>query len=54
MGWQIEYEGLTYVIINGAGHMVPADKPNAAYQMFKNFIQPAGADSENEKMIVTN
>ena len=38
MGWQVEYEGLTYVIINGAGHMVPTDKPNAAYQMFKKFI----------------
>jgi len=27
------------VIINGAGHMVPGDKPNAAYQMFKQFIE---------------
>lgn len=43
MGWKVEYEGLTYVIINGAGHMVPADKPNAVFQMFKNFI---GADKE--------
>jgi carboxypeptidase C (cathepsin A) len=38
MGWQVEYEGLTYVIINGAGHMVPSDKPHAAYEMFKSFI----------------
>lgn len=43
MGWQIEYDGLTYVIINGAGHMVPSDKPHAAYEMFKKFI---GADKE--------
>lgn len=41
MGWQLEYDGLTYVIINGAGHMVPTDKPHAAYEMFKKFI---GAD----------
>jgi carboxypeptidase C (cathepsin A) len=39
MGWQIEYDGLTYVIINGAGHMVPSDKPHAAYEMFKSFIE---------------
>ena len=38
MGWKIEYEGLTYAIINGAGHMVPGDKPNAAFQMFKSLI----------------
>jgi carboxypeptidase C (cathepsin A) len=38
MGWKLQYDGLTYVIINGAGHMVPSDKPNAAYTMFKDFI----------------
>ena len=38
LGWWTEYDGLTLAIINGAGHMVPADKPNAAYQMFSNFI----------------
>ncbi len=31
MGWITEYEGLTFVVINGAGHMVPSDKPHAAY-----------------------
>ena len=36
--WKTEYDGLTLVIINGAGHMVPSDKPNAAYSMFKDFI----------------
>ena len=49
MGWQVEYEGLTYVIINGAGHMVPTDKPNAAYQMYKNFIE-----SPKENLIEMN
>lgn len=38
LGWTTEYDGLTLVIVNGAGHMVPSDKPNAAYTMFKNFI----------------
>lgn len=38
MGWITEYDGLTYTIINGAGHMVPSDKPNAAYYMFRDFI----------------
>jgi carboxypeptidase C (cathepsin A) len=31
MGWWTEYDGLTLAIINGAGHMVPSDKPHAAY-----------------------
>jgi carboxypeptidase C (cathepsin A) len=38
MGWWIEYEGLTLAIINGAGHMVPSDKPHAAFEMFTEFI----------------
>jgi hypothetical protein len=33
------------VIINGAGHMVPGDKPHAAYEMFKSFI---GADKDEQ------
>ncbi len=38
MGWWTEYDGLTLAIINGAGHMVPSDKPHAAYEMFSNFL----------------
>lgn len=41
LGWTTEYDGLTLVIINGAGHMVPSDKPNAAYHMFSEFISRA-------------
>jgi carboxypeptidase C (cathepsin A) len=37
--WVTEYEGLTYYIVNAAGHMVPSDKPNAALKMFEWFIQ---------------
>ena len=40
MGWKTEYDGLTYVIINGAGHMVPENKPHAAYVMLMDFIAP--------------
>lgn len=40
LGWTTLYDGLTFVVINGAGHMVPSDKPHAAYLMFKNFISP--------------
>jgi len=39
MGWWVEYEGLTLSIINGAGHMVPSDKPHAAYRMFMEFLE---------------
>jgi carboxypeptidase C (cathepsin A) len=39
-GWVTKYENnLVYYIINGAGHMVPCEKPHAAYNMFNNFIQ---------------
>ncbi len=38
MGWWTEYDGLTLAIINGAGHMVPSDKPHAAYEMFSSFL----------------
>jgi carboxypeptidase C (cathepsin A) len=38
MGWWTEYDGLTLAIINGAGHMVPTDKPHATYEMFSNFL----------------
>lgn len=44
MGWNVQYDGLTYVIINGAGHMVPGDKPHAAYEMFKNFVERVKSD----------
>jgi carboxypeptidase C (cathepsin A) len=33
-GWVTGYDGLTFYVINAAGHMVPHDKPAAAYRMF--------------------
>ncbi|CAG2177428.1 unnamed protein product [Oppiella nova] len=38
-GFVEKYEkGLSFVLIRGAGHMVPHDKPEAALQMFKDLI----------------
>ena len=50
MGWQVEYDGLTYAIVNGAGHMVPSDKPHAAYYMFNSFIGVDAQILENEDL----
>jgi len=33
-GWVTKYDGLIFYVVNGAGHMVPSDKPNAALKMF--------------------
>ncbi|GAX76569.1 hypothetical protein CEUSTIGMA_g4015.t1 [Chlamydomonas eustigma] len=37
-GYSIEYEGLTYATIKGAGHMVPQTNPREAFAMFQRFI----------------
>ncbi|XP_039002630.1 serine carboxypeptidase-like 34 [Hibiscus syriacus] len=37
-GWTIEYEGLTFVTIRGAGHQVPTDKPRQALQLVRHFL----------------
>lgn len=37
-GYVTEYIGLTFTTIRGSGHMVPQDKPMAAYHMFENFL----------------
>jgi carboxypeptidase C (cathepsin A) len=37
--WVTKYEGLTLYVVNGAGHMVPSDKPNTALKMFESFIK---------------
>ncbi|KAM4692295.1 lysosomal protective protein-like isoform 2-T3 [Rhinophrynus dorsalis] len=38
-GFVKEYSNLTFLTIKGAGHMVPTDKPSAAYVVFTRFIQ---------------
>ncbi|MEE6520714.1 hypothetical protein FKM82_018640 [Ascaphus truei] len=38
-GYVKEFSNLTFLTIKGAGHMVPTDKPSAAFTMFSRFIQ---------------
>ncbi|KAG7025626.1 Serine carboxypeptidase-like 34, partial [Cucurbita argyrosperma subsp. argyrosperma] len=37
-GWTIEYEGLMFVTIKGAGHEVPLYAPKEALQLFTHFL----------------
>ncbi|KAL2939077.1 Serine carboxypeptidase-like 34 [Bienertia sinuspersici] len=37
-GWSIEYEGLTFVTVRGAGHQVPTTKPRQALQLINHFL----------------
>ncbi|XP_007043281.2 PREDICTED: serine carboxypeptidase-like 34 [Theobroma cacao] len=37
-GWTIEYDGLTFVTIRGAGHEVPSFKPKEALQLIEHFM----------------
>ncbi|GMP57179.1 hypothetical protein CsSME_00021368 [Camellia sinensis var. sinensis] len=34
----VEYEGLTYVTVRGAGHLVPLDKPSQALSLIRSFL----------------
>ncbi|KAL8534903.1 hypothetical protein ACS0TY_010805 [Phlomoides rotata] len=38
-GWTIEYEGLTFVTVRGAGHQVPSFKPRQALQLLNHFLK---------------
>ncbi|KAJ8433446.1 hypothetical protein Cgig2_017406 [Carnegiea gigantea] len=38
-GWTIEYEGLTFVTVRGAGHQVPTLKPKEALHIAKHFFE---------------
>lgn len=38
-GFSKHYDGLTFTTIRGSGHMVPQDRPVAAYWMIKNFLE---------------
>lgn len=39
IGWRTKYDGLTYYVVNGAGHMVPTDRPYAAFRIFSEFLK---------------
>lgn len=38
-GWAKTSGNLWFVLINGAGHMVPTDQPEAAFSMMGHFIR---------------
>mmetsp|Transcript_17479 Transcript_17479/g.29987 ORF Transcript_17479/g.29987 Transcript_17479/m.29987 type:complete len:529 (+) Transcript_17479:45-1631(+) len=40
-GYVVEYAGLTYATVKGAGHMVPMNKPGQALAMFSRFLDGA-------------
>jgi carboxypeptidase C (cathepsin A) len=37
-GYVVQYAGLSYATIRGAGHMVPTNKPAQALWMFQRFL----------------
>lgn len=37
-GFIKQYDGLTYATVRGSGHLVPTDKPEAAFRLFADFI----------------
>ncbi|CAO2144832.1 unnamed protein product [Urochloa humidicola] len=53
-GWSMEYEGLTYVTVRGAGHEVPLHRPEQALFLFKQFLlgKPMPAEDKNASAIL--
>ena len=37
-GWRVDYDGLSFVIIRGSGHMVPTHQPERALHLFATFL----------------
>ncbi|KAL6906462.1 hypothetical protein ACP4OV_004063 [Aristida adscensionis] len=37
-GWTVVYDGLTFVTVRGAGHMVPSTQPEQALALFRHFL----------------
>ncbi|XP_039827402.1 serine carboxypeptidase-like 34 [Panicum virgatum] len=37
-GWSVVYDGLTFVTVRGAGHLVPSTKPAQALELFRHFL----------------
>ena len=33
------YRGLTFATVRGAGHMIPADQPERALELFRVFLE---------------
>ncbi|CAK9162779.1 unnamed protein product, partial [Ilex paraguariensis] len=45
-GWTIQYEGLVFVTVRGAGHQVPTFKPAQALQLIRHFLANKTLPSE--------
>lgn len=37
-GWTIEYDGLLFVTVRGAGHQVPTFAPKQSLQLLRHFL----------------
>ncbi|CAD6256176.1 unnamed protein product [Miscanthus lutarioriparius] len=53
-GWSMEYDGLTFVTVRGAGHEVPLHRPEQALFLFQQFLQgePMPAEAKNARLIL--
>ncbi|CAN6203340.1 unnamed protein product [Urochloa humidicola] len=53
-GWSMEYDGLTYVTVRGAGHEVPLHRPAQALFMFQHFLQgePMPDEAKNASILL--
>lgn len=38
-GFEVQYEGLTFATVRGAGHMVPYTQPGRAAALFRRFLR---------------
>merc|ERR1712192_62963 len=38
-GFVKDFEGISYMTVKGAGHMVPTDKPHESLEMLKRFLK---------------
>lgn len=45
-GWTVVYDGLTFVTVRGAGHMVPSTQPQQALELFKHFLANTNLPSQ--------
>ncbi|TKW01906.1 hypothetical protein SEVIR_8G209200v4 [Setaria viridis] len=53
-GWSMEYDGLTYVTVRGAGHEVPLHRPEQALVLFKQFLlgEPMPAEAPKDASVI--
>ena len=37
-GYTVNFKGLSFATVHGAGHMVPSTRPQAALELFRRFL----------------